>query len=74
MTAITIKVHPITYPNFVRLVVPNIPGQAKGEVSIDVADAFPNEDAASAFWDDAKEGWLQHVKDRRSSQLGKSAC
>ena len=67
MAITTVKIHPMRYPNFVHLVVPNVPGQAQGDVALDVIDAFPTEEAAAAFWDEAKEGWLKHVAARRAS-------
>lgn len=72
MATTTVKVHPMRYANYVHLVVPNVPGQASGDVALDVAEAFPTEAAAAEFWDEAKSGWLKHVA-ARQAQLGKTA-
>jgi len=63
----TIKIRPFRYSNFVHLAIDEkIPGQAQGEVALDVGDAFPTDEAAAEFWDELKEGWIMHCRQRRT--------
>lgn len=66
MAIATVKVHPIRYPNFVHLVIPKTMGPELPDVPFDVADAFPTDEAAAAFWEESKEGWIKHVAERRA--------
>lgn len=70
MAIATIKVHPIRYPNFVHLDVPQTQGPQVPDIPLDVKDAFPTDEAAAAFWDELKAGWIKHVAERRT--VGKS--
>lgn len=71
MAIAKIKIHPFRYSNFVHLVIDGkIPGQAQGDVALDVSTAFPTDEAAAEFWDELREGWISHVRARRSSVNG----
>lgn len=65
MAIATIKVHPIRYPNFVHLDIPQTQGPQLPDIPMDVASAFPTDEAAAAFWDELKAGWIKHVAERR---------
>jgi hypothetical protein len=68
MAIATIKIHPFRYANFVHLAIDQkIPGQAEGDVALDVGQAFPTDEAAATFWDELKAGWIMHCRQRRSS-------
>lgn len=62
MTIVTIKAKAFSYPNYLLL---EIPGH-DDTISMDVADAFPSDEAAAEYWDEAKNGWIDHVKARRA--------
>lgn len=66
--SITIKSRPFNYPNFILL---DVPGHNDGLVSLAVAAAFPTDEAAGAYWDSARAGWLEHVKAKRCADNGK---
>lgn len=71
MAITTIKIAPYRYPNFVHLAIDKkIPGQSQDDVAMDVGDAFPTDDAAATFWDELKQGWLMHCRQRRSGPNG----
>lgn len=70
MAIATIKVLPIRYPNFVHLDVPQTVGPQLPDIPMDVGDAFPSDDAAANFWDELKQGWIMHCRQRRSSNNG----
>lgn len=67
MAIASVKVRPFQYANFVHLVIKDIPGQAKGDVALDVGDAFPTDAAAGDFWDELREGWIMHCRQRRTT-------
>lgn len=71
MIDVTIKAKPHSYPNFIVLDIPNLPGQSDVKASIDVGQAFPSDALASQYWDDLRAGWILHVQARRG-KLGKS--
>ena len=70
MAIVTIRTKPFSYANFVHLDIPNLPGQHDVSAAIDVGQAFPTDEDAARYWDDAKAGWMENVRQRRL-QLGK---
>lgn len=60
--SVTIKTKPFNYPNFLIL---EVPGREE-TVSISVGDALPSDQAAEDYWNAAKAGWIQHVKEKRA--------
>jgi hypothetical protein len=69
MAIATIKILPFRYANFVHLDVPAVKGNPPpGEdIALDVGEAFPTDQAAADFWDELKEGWIMHCRQRRTS-------
>lgn len=71
MAITTIKVQPFRYANYVHLAIDKkIPGQAQDDVAMDVGAAFPTDEAAAEFWEELKQGWIMHCRQRRSSDNG----
>jgi len=68
---ISIKAKPLQYPNFVILDIPKT--MASDGASLDVGLAFPTDDLASEFWDQAKAGWMEHVRKRRTDSANPQA-
>lgn len=56
---ITLKLDMFRLPNFMRI-------QGLGD-SLDVGALFPDDAAASEFWDACKVKWIEHVAKRRNA-------
>jgi len=54
-------------PNFLQLDV-RLVGLTATEMAMDIGLLFPHDEEASAFWDDAKSDWMEHVRKRRAAQ------
>jgi len=67
MAIVTIKTKPFRYSNFVHLPIPDLPGQAGSEFAVDVGHAFPTDEDAARYWEEAKAGWIKHVAERRAA-------